>query len=61
MASEKVGGTMGLNTFDVCTPVIFHELLSPYENIWLIFWFVKIQLQLHINFENIVGGRHNEP
>jgi hypothetical protein len=24
----KVGGTMGLNTFDVCTPVIFHEPLS---------------------------------
>ena len=48
-------------TFDVCTPVIFHELLSPYENISLIFWFVKIQLQLHIPFDNIVGGRHNEP
>ena len=61
MASEKVGGTMWLNAFDVCTPVIFHKPLSSYENISLNFWCVKIQLQLHMDFDNIVGGRHNEP
>ena len=59
MASKLVGGTMGLNI-----PLMFAHLwffTSPYENISLIFWFVKIKLHLHINFDNIVGGKHNEP